>query len=492
MKIALILAEKLSPLESAVCAPLSILMLAAVAEKRGHRARIVNMRAHRSHAEIQKQLEDIVQWKPDLIGLSAVTIYSTIFAMAARFFRKRCPGVLLIGGGPHPTSDNREVLMQNLVDICVHNEGERTFELLLEALENGADPHLVTGISYRRGEEIAENPPTPFIEDLDSLPLPAWRLLDFAAYRRHSGMADFYRWSATLFTSRGCPYHCIYCHNIFGHRFRARSPQNVFSEIELLHDRFGMRSFEFIDDIFNLDKPRAMEILAGFGERFHDAGIAFPNGLRGDLLDEDLIRLMKKANCWHTSIAIETSSPRMQREIRKNIDMEKLKNALRLLKKYDIFTRGFIMIGFPNETLDEVRETLRFALEQPLNYALIFIVSPFNKTELQQRLDPELHKKFLSRTDHIDYRLGDDSIGDIPYEVLEKLRSRYYRLGMLRWRNRKLWLSMVRGLMSNGAIKRVALLLAMFAGVGNQPINKRSIQIRQSEYALLDKRLNGG
>jgi len=410
--------------------------------------------------------------------------------MVARYFRRRTPNALLIGGGPHASSDNPEVLTQGLVDLCVLGEGERSFQRLLEKKAAKEDLYQTPGISFLRDGNVVETTPAPFVENLDDLPLPAWHLLDFKQYQSFSGMADFFHWSATMFTSRGCPYKCIYCHKYFGRTFRARSPENVLSEVDLLRNTYGIRSIEFVDDIFNRDRARAAAILEGIRDRFPDVGIAFPNGLRADLLDEDLIRLLKEARCWHVSVAVETASPRMQKEIRKNVNLEKLKRNIVLLKKYGLYTRGFVMIGFPGETREEVMASVRFCLEQPLNYSLIFIVAPFNKTELIDRIDPKKLEEAISDTDHMDYRMGDYALGEIPYEELEKIRARYYRKGMLRWRNRKLWMSAVHGLVRGGLVKKIFLLVAAFSGVKKESVNRAGIRIRQKEFELLKEHLN--
>ena len=171
------------------------------------------------------------------------------------------------------------------------------------------------------------------------------------------------------------------------------------------------------------------------------------------------------------------------------MNLEKLKRNIALLKKHGLYTRGFVMIGFPGETREEVMASVRFCLEQPLNYSLIFIVAPFNKTELKDRIDPKKLEEAISGTDHMDYRMGDYALGDIPYKELEKIRARYYRKGMLRWRNRKLWMSAVRGLLRGKAFKKIFMLILAFSGLRKGSINKMGITIRQREFEELGQAL---
>ncbi len=487
MRILLVLAETLSALDNFVCAPLGLLNIAAIAEKRGHEVKILNLRVFRSLRETKKELDKSINWSPEIVGLSAVSPSGNTFAAIAKVIRNRLPNALLIGGGPHGTVDSEELLRNGHVDLCVQGEGERTFELLLEQLENRADFSSVTGISFTRDNTIVENSPTPYIEDLDNLPLPSWHLIDFHRYRRYCGMTDFFRWGATIFTSRGCPYHCIYCHNIFGKTFRARSPENVLSEIDLLRNRFGVRWFEIVDDIFNFDRERAVAILHGIIHRFPDIHISFPNGLRIDILDEEVIHLLGRAGCWHVSVAIETTSKRLQKEIRKNLNIDTLHDNISLLRNEGIIARGFLMIGFPGETRQEILGTMETVIAMPLNYSLIFFVSPFNQTELANRLRQHHDADRISLTSQYEFRAGASSFSAVPYDELVEIRNAYFYRGILRIRNWKLWVSTLKGLFSAGSLKKFILLFPILLGLKRKRFQQFGLQLRDREFQQFKK-----
>jgi anaerobic magnesium-protoporphyrin IX monomethyl ester cyclase len=185
-----------------------------------------------------------------------------------------------------------------------------------------------------------------------------------------------------VFSSRGCPYHCIYCHKIFGRRFRARSPENVLEEIKLLYQRYRIREIHFEDDCFNLDVKRAKRILDLLIESGMDLSIRFPNGLRADFVDEELISKMKKAGAYQISIGVETASPSVMRMIKKRLDLRRVEETVRLALKYGLTMRGFFMIGFPGETREEIMQTLWYARNLDVHFASLSIVTPYPGTEL--------------------------------------------------------------------------------------------------------------
>ncbi|MBK7259204.1 MAG: radical SAM protein [Ignavibacteriae bacterium] len=162
-------------------------------------------------------------------------------------------------------------------------------------------------------------------------------------------------------TTRGCPYRCAYCHNILGKTFRVRSPEHVMREIRMIHDTYGITDFQVIDDIFNLDMDRAKKICDLIVGSRLPLTLSFPNAIRSDRVDEELIDKMAAAGTKFISIAIETASPRLQRLIRKNLDLDRAFKAIDTITRVGIVTRGFFMIGFPTETEDEARQTIEYA-----------------------------------------------------------------------------------------------------------------------------------
>jgi radical SAM superfamily enzyme YgiQ (UPF0313 family) len=301
------------------------------------------------------------------------------------FIKSLAPSALILIGGPYATSNAESVLMENPIDAAVIGEGERTLLNLVKARIGGEDIRTVRGIAYREGDAVVFTEPEPFIDNLDTIPIPDYTLIDFKDYwgnrLQFNGILAEPR-HASVVSTRACPYRCVYCHSMFGKKLRKRSPAHVLAEIRLLYDRYAVREFHIIDDVFNLDRPRMHAILNGIITSGMTIKLAFPNGLRGDVLEHEDILLLKRAGAYMLTLAIETGSRRMQNVIRKHLDIDKVLANITFADKQGLITRGFFMLGFPGETLDELKLTVKTALNSRLNMASFFVVVPFENTEL--------------------------------------------------------------------------------------------------------------
>ncbi len=362
--------------------PLGCMYLAAYLRRLGDvQVRIIDMTAESmSYGRLPDAIE---AFGPDLLGISALTYESRGMDRVAAVAKGVRADLPVVVGGPHPSAYTERVMANPHIDYAVMGEGELTLDDLVRALRDGSDPSGIDGLACRQNGEVWINPRTRFIEDLDQLPFPAWDLIPLRVYKKfirmsRCGTADY----MVLFTTRSCPYHCLYCHQVFGKGFRTRSPENVLAEMRTLYDRHGIRHFEIIDDIFNLDLPRAKRIfdmIIGSGMRVR---LTFPNGVRGDHMDEEFFIKARRAGVVFMAFAVETASPRLQQELRKNIQLDRIRDNISLALKYGIFTHGFFMLGFPTETREELLTTSEFAVRSDLHTANIFVVNPFEGTGL--------------------------------------------------------------------------------------------------------------
>jgi amino acid adenylation domain-containing protein len=223
------------------------------------------------------------------------------------------------------------------------------------------------------------------VTDLDSLPMPDRSLVDYGKYAPYIGDAMVKNTYISLQATRGCPYNCAYCHKIWPKSHVYRSAENILAEVKLYYD-MGVRRFSFVDDIFNLNiknSTRFYELLIKNGM---DVELFFPNGMRGDILTGDYIDLLIAAGTRSFSMALETASPRLQKLIGKNINIEKLHENLEYAcAKYPhIILELFTMHGFPTETKEEAMMTLDFIKSLKwLDFPYVNILRIYSHTEME-------------------------------------------------------------------------------------------------------------
>jgi radical SAM superfamily enzyme YgiQ (UPF0313 family) len=374
--------------------PLGIMYIASVLRESGHDVRIFD-HGYREDglARFRAALRD---FQPAVVGLSALTSESMVMEQMAATARAACPEATVMVGGPHATAYPVRCALNPAIDYVVVGEGEVTaVELVNSLTKGGSPPAEIPGLFFRGdSDEVIDTGERATIEDVDSIPFPAWDLVDIDFYSRFSPMSDTgRRRHMLLFTSRGCPFKCIYCHEVQGKRFRSRSPENVLKEMELLRERHGVNDFEIIDDIFNFDRARMLDILARVRSLHPLPTLNFPNALRTDILDERQIIALKQSGTRSLCVAVETVTPRLQKFVKKHLRVGRVAENIDLAVKHGMFVRGFFMLGFPTETLSEARATVEFACGSNLHEALFFIVTPFAGTALHELYMDQLREK---------------------------------------------------------------------------------------------------
>lgn len=381
-----ILLVKTSPVhlhQARTAPPLGLMYLAGCLREKGHTPSILDLRTNPLSRE--ETARRIKAEKPDVVGFSAFSVEMPQVRSLARYIRDS--GVFagpMILGGPHASAAGPEALCGGLFDVAMKGEGDQALPKLMDALATGRGGELesVPGICFRKNGETLETV-RPLPVDVNALPFPAWDLVDVPSY--FSAIRTCFlknRPYMPVFTSRGCPYGCIFCHNIFGKKFRARSPENVLEEMAALIRLYGIREFEIQDDIFNYDPDRAAAICEGILSRGWKVMISFPNGLRCDILDRSLLALMRRAGAYFLAVAVETASARIQAMIRKNLDLGRVEETVLNARDLGVVTIGNFMLGFPTETEKELLSTIDFACRLPLNFASFMTVTPFPGTRL--------------------------------------------------------------------------------------------------------------
>ncbi len=229
------------------------------------------------------------------------------------------------------------------------------------------------------------------IKNLDDLPKPAREMFNLDLYRPHPPYGRKWRYMNEI-TSRGCPFQCAYCSkSVFGSTFRAMSPDRVVSDIVELVERYDVREIHFYDDDFTLKRERAFEIFEKLARA--DTKVIWSCTTRCDLVDPELLRLMKRAGCWMISYGVESGNDRLLQIIRKGISKTTIEKAFYATKKAGLKVTGYFMVGLPGETEETLAETLAFAEKLRPNYVnwavmSVYPGSSFHSEILQGKYGP--------------------------------------------------------------------------------------------------------
>ncbi len=317
--------------------------------------------------------------KYDIVGISVTTRAFTEAVEIAKTLKQISPGLPVVFGGPHVSIMMQQVMEEPLIDFGVYGEGELTFNELVKLFrEDSNRPSAesfakIKGLIYRNNGGVAVPPPRELIQDLDSLPFPAFHLFPIERYPgKHQ-----------MITSRGCPFSCVFCASsqIWKRKWRARSPENIVAEVEYLIKTFRPRPIDFHDDNFNVSRKRLNAIC----DLFIGRNLRIPWslwGFRAEVVDADIARKMRRAGCTNVAIGVESANNEMLVRMGKNVTIEQINTCIDFLHSAGIDVIGQFMIGNPDETLETVRESIKFIKESKLSKANWGCAVPFPSTGL--------------------------------------------------------------------------------------------------------------
>lgn len=357
--------------------PLGLAYLASIARSQGDDVRIIDSIA------MDYTFEDITgqikKFDPDLVGLTSTTSMIPDAYKVAELAKEYNKEVKTVIGGPHVTFTQEETLMESPhMDFTVAGEGETSFSNLLLHLKGKKEIKEVKGISYRDSEKIIVTPPEQLIKDVDSIPLPAIDLLPMEKYK--AGAKRF----GTLMTSRGCPYNCIFCSSSlqFGKIWRGHSTERVMTELRRLVFDYGIHEIEFLDDTFTLNMKRAVEIAKNI--KAENLDIKWSGSARVNLFNEEIAKAMKDSGAHTIYFGIESGNQNTLDFIGKGIKLQQAVDSVRKGNEAGLHTLGSFIIGFPDDTVYEVKNTIKFSKKVKVKIAQFTIATPYPGTRLWQ------------------------------------------------------------------------------------------------------------
>ncbi|MEE9318458.1 MAG: radical SAM protein [Rhodospirillales bacterium] len=277
--------------------------------------------------------------------------------------------VIMVGG--HVSALPERTLLEEPVDYVCKGEGPVTVVQLLEALsdDDGLELDGIEGLVWRREGEIVVNPPAPLIKNMDAdLHGNAWDLLPMEKYRAHNwqcfGDLEARMPYASIYTSLGCPYKCVFCciNAPFDiNRYRMRSPEGVVNEIGFLHDTYGIKTFKIIDEMFVLNERHVMAICDLLIER--DYGLNIWAYARVDTVKPEMLDKLRRAGIRWLALGIESGSEHVRDGAEKAFNEDDIINIVREIQKAGIYVIGNFIFGLPDDDLDTMRQTLDLAVE---------------------------------------------------------------------------------------------------------------------------------
>jgi anaerobic magnesium-protoporphyrin IX monomethyl ester cyclase len=359
--------------------PLGIFSLAASLRAHGYETVVIDAEArHLTHEAVADMLE---RSGVRAVGITSTTVGYRNAGTLAGLLRSRLGDTPLIIGGPHVTAMPVKTMETGLFDYGIVKEGELPLlELCAFLLRGEGSLGQVPNLLWREGGKIRANRADSVVARLDDLPPPARDLCpDLSVYKPPVG-AFRRKPVASVITSRGCPYRCIFCdNNTFGRKVRFFSAGYVAGEIRSLIRDFGVREIAFLDDTFVLDKARLREI---FGILRRE-GLAFPWTCmtRVNNLDYETLKFMRDSGCWQIRIGIESGNQQVLEFIKKGITLEQVRDVAGWCAALGVRTTGFFMVGHHVDTRETIDETIRFALALPLSDVVVTVNTPIPGTE---------------------------------------------------------------------------------------------------------------
>ena len=405
--------------------PLNLLYIASSINASGrHEARVADMVLEGEKAVTAR----VKKFRPDIAGVRAISFNILSALETAAVLKKLFPGMPVILGGPHPSVFPEESAGYDNIDYAVAGEGEKVILELLDRLQADESAEGLKGVAYRKGTGISFNGPAEEIENIDSLPFPDRKLLN---YRKHYNILSNRYPSTTAFSGRGCIHGCSFCYHSFGRRARLRSPENVVAEMREVAS-LGIKDIFFVDDAFTLDRGRVMDICDLLNKSEIDLSWAVKS--RVDAVDAEMLESMRRAGLTRIHFGIESASQKTLERVYKGTAIADGERALRLAREKGIKVMADFIIGAPGEKYEDALKTIELAKDLDPDFALFNVAMPYPGTRMYKEgvedgIFNDFWKEFAdSPSLSASIRYWDEMISPAELELLLKKANRSFYL----------------------------------------------------------------
>jgi len=382
--------------------PITLALLGTLARKHGQ-VKVVDGNVEKITWENLR--DDLCAFRPDLVVVNTGFPSIEEDMAVARRIKEAFPDVRVMAFGVYFTMLEKEGFAKfPFLDLAIVGEPEETFMELLDALRS-AQPAFaaIKGLMYKEGDRILVNPARPFLENLDSLPIPDRSLLKNDRYRLPHNNQVY----TLINTARGCPYNCTYCivHTYYGNKVRKHSVDHIIREMKSVIDQFGIRFFLLWEEVFSIEPKYVRDLCNAILDQ--KLSIRWAATTRVGTLSDELVALMKKAGCYLIGLGIETGSQEILDRAKKKQTIEEVRRAVAICKRHKLATMGHFIFGLPGETRETAEQTIRFMLDLGLDYIQVYCAVPYPKTELGEMAQAS---GWVTTRDWKQYDFGGNSI----------------------------------------------------------------------------------
>jgi len=375
-------------------------------------------------------IKKVASLKIDIIGISAIfNVCAGYLESITNISKEVCENPIVIAGGGLPSNLPEECFeLAPNINAIAYSEGEKPLVRLLKSKDMLKDLEESNGWISKESIELKKKRPTmEFVDELDEIPPMSYELIDFEKYKnltRFHGEVTTKTITASIMTSRGCPYMCNFCasHTVHSRKMRFESPERVIETVRHLKSKHGVNVFCIEDDLFLVHRKRALKIFELLAKE--NITLEFPNGMSVHHMNDDImIKALKDAGLKMATLAVESGVERVLKDVIRKpyTDLNIVREVVDRLRKNDLYSRAFFVIGFPEETMEEINQTIQFMKKTGFNWVIAAIASPIAGSELY---DECLKKGLIINDDLSSYSYGRSNIR-LPYtttENMEKIR----------------------------------------------------------------------
>lgn len=367
-------------------APTGILSIAAYLMKKGIHVGIHNCRGPVEYIGSGEVIKHVFSFKPDIIGFTSTTSSFNDAYRLTEEIKKTVPDTRIVFGGVHVSALKEKILeFFPLIDFLIIGEGEKA----LAELAGGENPNKIQGMIFRNGSEIRSNGIRTDLCKLDELPFPAYHKLEGFPKSFEAPLFNYPRPpSATIISSRGCPYQCSYCdRSVFLKSFRFNSAEYVYEHMSFLKKEFNVHHIFFYDDLFTFHRERIEKFCSLLQKK--PLRMTFNCAVRVGHIDDSLLKMLKAAGCWMVSLGIESGAPEILFRHKSKINLNEVKITVKQIQKHGLRAKGLFMMGLPGETEETVKKTTDFITNLQLDDMNMTKFTPFPGSPIYKTIHEE-------------------------------------------------------------------------------------------------------